>query len=184
MSKADHPVDSVQWVPIEKVNANNYNMNSVAFNEMRLLYVSIKQDGFTMPIVTIYNAETDQYVIVDGFHRYTTAIRNKDILASTDGCVPVVVINKPINELMASTIRHNRARGKHAVAGMANVVFKMLDNGWTDEDICERVGTTAEELLRLKHVTGFSKLFENVEYKKAWQTKQQIEIARRSKNAA
>jgi hypothetical protein len=88
----------------------------------------------------------------------------------------VVVIKKDINERMAATIRHNRARGEHSVTGMSNMVFEMLDNGWADNDICNHLGMEAEELLKLKHITGFSKLFQNSEYKKSWETKNQIKL--------
>jgi ParB-like chromosome segregation protein Spo0J len=170
------PVNYVRWVPIEKVHANDYNPNSVAKNEMRLLYVSILHDGYTQPVVTVYDEKTDQYVIVDGFHRYSTMRFNKDIADRNNGFLPVVVIDKSINDRMASTVRHNRARGKHSVSGMASMVFQMLENGWADEAICAELGVEPDELIRLKHVTGFSKLFENVEYKKAWETKRQIEL--------
>lgn len=174
MAQSDHPVNAVKWIPIEKVVANSWNMNSVAKNEMQLLYTSISHDGFTQPIVTIYDSEKDIYVIIDGFHRFSTARCSPDILASTDGCVPCVVIDKPINDRMASTVRHNRARGKHAITGMSNVVFKMLAEGWEDEQICKELGLEADELIRLKYVTGFAKLFESVEYRQAWVTKKQI----------
>jgi ParB-like chromosome segregation protein Spo0J len=170
------PVNYVRWVPIEKVQANDYNPNSVAKNEMRLLYVSILHDGYTQPVVTVYDESIDKYVIVDGFHRYTTMRLNKDIAERNNGLLPIVVIDKPINDRMASTVRHNRARGKHSVSGMANMVFQMLDNGWTDEAICAELGVEPDELIRLKHVTGFSKLFENVEYRKSWETKRQVEL--------
>ncbi len=170
------PVNYVRWVPIEKVQANDYNPNSVAKNEMRLLYVSILHDGYTQPVVTVYDESIDKYVIVDGFHRYTTMRLNQDIAERNNGLLPIVVIDKPINDRMASTVRHNRARGKHSVSGMANMVFQMLDNGWTDEAICAELGVEPDELIRLKHVTGFSKLFENVEYRKSWETKRQIEL--------
>jgi hypothetical protein len=88
--------------------------------------------------------------------------------------LPIVVINKDINDRMASTVRHNRARGKHSIAGMSSMVFKMLDNGWADEAICNELGMEPEELLKLKHITGFSKLFADTEYKKSWKTKRQI----------
>lgn len=94
----------------------------------------------------------------------------------TGGLLPIVVISSNINDRMASTVRHNRARGKHSIAGMSNIVFNMLDNGWKDEDICAEMGMEAEELLRLKHITGFSKLFKDVEYRKAWETRRQISI--------
>ena len=171
-----NPVDRVRWVPIDKVEANDYNPNSVAKNEMRLLYTSISHDGYTQPVVTIYDADRDKYVIVDGFHRYTTMRLNADLRDKNGGLLPVVVLDKPINDRMASTVRHNRARGKHSVAGMASMVFKMLDNGWTDEAICAEIGVTVDELVRLKHVTGFSKLFENSDYRRSWETKRQIEL--------
>ena len=136
---------------------------------MRLLYISIQHDGYTQPVVTIYNEEKDKYIIVDGFHRYLTMKHNKDLYDLNKGLLPVVVIEKDDNDLMASTIRHNRARGKHAITGMSNIVFEMLQNGGEDEKICNEVGLESEELVRLKHVTGFSKLFEDVEYNKSWE---------------
>lgn len=170
------PVDNIRWVPIDRVHANDYNPNSVAKNEMRLLYTSIKHDGYTQPVVTVYDEENDRFVIVDGFHRYTIMRLNADIRETTGGFMPIVVIDKPINDRMASTVRHNRARGKHSITGMASMVFQMLGNGWLDEAICNELGLEPDELLRLKHVTGFSKLFENVEYRKSWETKNQIQI--------
>jgi len=170
----EQPVDRVRWVDINKVTPNDYNPNSVANIEMGLLYTSIKHDGYTQPIVTIYDQERDMYTIVDGFHRYFICKNNADILNRNLGCVPIVVIKKDINDRMASTVRHNRARGSHSVSGMSNMVFKMLENGWKDNDICNELGMQPEELLKLKHITGFSKLFENIEYKKAWETKHMI----------
>lgn len=170
------PVGNVQWVNIEKVQANDYNPNSVAKKEMTLLHTSIAHDGYTQPIVTIYNEKMDKYVIVDGFHRYFVCNSHKDILARNKGRVPIVVIDKDINDRMASTVRHNRARGKHSVDGMATMVFSMLENGWEDQEICNQLGMEAEELLRLKHITGFSKLFADVKYQKAWKTKRQVLI--------
>lgn len=173
------PVDRVRWVPIEKVTPNDYNPNSVAQKEMGLLYHSIKHDGYTQPVVTVWNPERGLYEIVDGFHRYFTCKTNPDILARNNGCLPIVVIDKDINDRMASTVRHNRARGKHSVQGMSNMVFEMLENGWEDAAICNELGMEPEELLRLKHITGFSKLFADVEYKKAWVTRRQILIQKR-----
>lgn len=171
-----HPVSNVRWVPIEQVIPNDYNPNSVAPIEMKLLYTSIQHDGYTQPIVTVLDPVLDQFIIVDGFHRYFVSLHNKDILESTLGCVPIVVIDKAINDRMASTIRHNRARGKHSVKGMSAMVFQMLENGWEDPAICNELGMEAEELIRLKHITGFAKLFENTEYKKAWMTRRQIRL--------
>ena len=179
MSVKDQPVDKVRWVPIEKVKPNSYNPNAVAAIELHLLYTSIKHDGFTQPIVTIYDPDRKKYIIVDGFHRYHVMRTHQDIYDSCDGHLPIVIIDKDANDRMASTIRHNRARGKHTVAGMSSLVFNMLENGWTDADICNELGMEAEELLRLKHITGFSKLFKDTAYKKAWVTKKQILLKRK-----
>lgn len=173
----NHPVSRVRWVPVEKVRANDYNPNSVAPVEMKLLYTSIEHDGYTQPIVTVEDDDAPgSFVIVDGFHRYFVAVNNPDILESTLGCVPIVVIDKDINDRMASTVRHNRARGKHSISGMSSMVYQMLEGGWDDPDICNELGMEAEELVRLKHITGFAKLFENAEYKKAWMTRRQIRL--------
>lgn len=179
----EQPVNNVTWVSIDKVSANDYNPNAVAPTEMRLLYVSILHDGYTQPVVTVYDEKTDRYVIVDGFHRYLVMKTNKDIYERTRGLLPVVVIRKDINDRMASTVRHNRARGKHSVSGMASMVFNMLDNGWSDSDICKELGMEVDELMRLKYVTGFAKLFENVEYQKSWETKQQIRYRKEYQDA-
>jgi ParB-like chromosome segregation protein Spo0J len=141
---------------------------------MGLLYKSIKHDGYTQPIVTIYDQEKDKYVIVDGFHRYFTCKTNQDIQERNQGMLPIVIIKKDINERMAATVRHNRARGEHSVTGMSNMVFEMLNNGWSDEEVCNHLGMEPEEILKLKHITGFSKLFENSEYKRAWETHKMI----------
>ena len=168
------PIDRVRWVPIDLVQANDYNPNAVATIEMRLLYTSILHDGYTQPVVTIWDEKIGKYIIVDGFHRYTTMRCNKDIHDRNQGLLPIVVIDKSINDRMASTVRHNRARGKHSISGMSSMVFSMLENGWQDADICNELGMEPEELLRLKHITGFSKLFKDVEYAKAWETRSQI----------
>lgn len=170
-----NPVAHVRWVPIERVRANDYNPNSVALMEMQLLYVSIKHDGFTQPVVTIYDQDHDRYVIVDGFHRYMVMKRYRDIYEANGGLLPVVVIDKPINDRMASTIRHNRARGKHSVDGMSALVVSLLHNGWQDPQICDELGLEAEELIRLKHLTGYAKFFVDGQYSRALETRRQIE---------
>lgn len=168
MAIKDQPINEVEWIPIEKVFANNYNPNSVASTEMRLLYVSVKNDGYTQPVVVIYDEKKDRYVIVDGFHRYSIMRRYKDIYASCEGKLPCVVLKgKTMNELMASTVRHNRARGKHSVVGMSNIVMEMLINGASDVEVCNELGLEAEELVRLKYITGYAKLYENGEYSRA-----------------
>ena len=174
------PVDRVRWVPIENVIPNDYNPNNVAGKEMQLLYVSIKADGYTQPIVTIFDETLKKYVIVDGFHRYFVGRNQADIREAVNGMLPIVVIDKSANERMAATVRHNRARGEHSIAGMGNLVFSMLQNGMTDAEVCNEIGLEPEELLKLKHITGFSKLFVGHKYNKAWETDKMIKL-RKSK---
>lgn len=172
---SEQPVANVEWIPIEKVHANNYNPNSVATPEMKLLYISVKKDGYTQPVVCIYDKAKDRYVIVDGFHRYSIMRRYKDIYAMCEGKLPCVVLhNKTMNDLMASTVRHNRARDKHSVSGMSNIVMEMLMNGATDMQVCNELGLEAEELVRLKYITGYAKLYENGEYSRAAESERQI----------
>ena len=169
-----HPVGKVQWIHIGDVQPNDWNPNAVASEEMRLLHTSISEDGYTQPVVAIYDPESRKYVIVDGFHRWTTMRTFKDVYQTTGGYLPVVVLDKPVADRMASTIRHNRARGKHSVKGMGNLVFQMLTEGETDSTICRKIGVDAEELARLKHITGYSSLFANREYSKAMLTGRQL----------
>lgn len=172
----DQPISEILWIPIEKVHANDYNPNSVATQEMKLLYVSVKKDGYTQPVVTIYDEKRDRYVIVDWFHRYSIMRRYKDIYASCEGKLPCVVLKgKTMNDLMASTIRHNRARGKHSVQGMSNIVMEMLLNGASDLEVCNNLGLEAEELVRLKYITGYAKLYENNEFSRAAYSEKQVE---------
>jgi ParB-like chromosome segregation protein Spo0J len=183
MSDLDlQPISHVQWVDLDKVEANNYNPNSVAKTELKLLQTSILADGYTQPIVTFYDEERDMFTIVDGFHRFTCCKINEEINTRTGGKLPIVVIKKDINDRMASTVRHNRARGKHSVEGMSDMVFKMLDNGMSDSEICLELGMEAEEIVRLKHLTGFSKLFANVEYRQAWETDKQLRLRKEFKD--
>tara|TARA_R110000772_G_scaffold17603_4_gene48957 strand:- start:382 stop:1047 length:666 start_codon:yes stop_codon:yes gene_type:complete len=172
----EQPVNRIRWVLIDEVCPNDYNPNSVAKKEMGLLYTSIKHDGYTQPIVTIQDQKTGKYVIIDGFHRYYTAKTNADILERNKGYLPIVVLEKDINDRMASTVRHNRARGMHSIAGMSSMVFTMLENGWSDKEICNELGMGVEELVKLKHITGFSKLFADAEYNKAWESANQIRL--------
>jgi ParB-like chromosome segregation protein Spo0J len=180
----DQPVSHVRWVPVERVRANAYNPNQVAPNELRLLHASIAADGYTQPCVTIWDADAGMFEIVDGFHRYLVGKDRPDIRERVAGHLPLVVIDKPIAERMASTIRHNRARGRHSVTGMASIVFAMLDGGMTEAEVCAQLGMEADEMIRLKHVTGFAKLFEGVEYRRAWETRRQIRIRQDHERAA
>lgn len=173
----DQPIYEVQWIPIEKVFANDYNPNSVASPEMRLLYVSVKKDGYTQPVVTVYDEKKDRYIIVDGFHRYSIMRRYKDIYASCEGKLPCVVLKgKTMNDRIASTIRHNRARGKHSINGMSNIVMEMLMNGASDLEVCNELGLEGEELVRLKYITGYAKLYENNDYSRACYSEYQAKI--------
>lgn len=157
------PVYNVKKIPIEKIEANDYNPNKVATKEMELLYTSIKEDGYTMPVVCYYDKENDKYILVDGFHRYRVCKEHKDIYEREDGCLPVSVIEKDLNDRMASTIRHNRARGKHEVELQANLVA-MLKEGWSEDKIMKELGMTLEEVQRLLGLTGIFSEIKGVPY--------------------
>jgi len=162
------PVYNVKAVPLEKIRANNYNPNAVAPPEMRLLEKSIREDGYTMPIVCYYLPNDDMYEIVDGFHRYTVMMTCKDIREREGSMMPVVTIEKDISNRMASTIRHNRARGSHSIDLMVNIVAELVDSGMSDEWICKNIGMDADEILRLKQISGLAALFANNDFSKAW----------------
>jgi len=163
------PVYSVQAVPLEKVQANDYNPNSVAPPEMKLLETSIWEDGYTQPVVCFYDKENDKYIVVDGFHRLTVLRTSERIRERENGMLPVVVIDKEIGERMASTIRHNRARGSHNVDLMSNIVSELVEMGKGDSWICKHIGMSADELLRLKQITGLAALFKDKEFSKSWE---------------
>lgn len=162
------PVYSVKSVPIEKVTANDYNPNSVAPPEMELLETSIWEDGYTQPVVVVYDDKKDIYVVVDGFHRFTTLKNSKRIFERERGMLPVVVLRKDISDRMASTIRHNRARGSHNIELMSNIVSELVEMGKGDRWICKHIGMSPDELLRLKQITGVAALFANRDFSKSW----------------
>lgn len=168
--KFKSPVYSVIPVPIDKIEPNDYNPNHVAPPEMRLLYDSIKADGYTMPIVCYYRQEDDKYVIVDGFHRYGIMRRYKDIYKRENGLLPVSVINKPMSGCMASTIRHNRARGSHDIDLMSNIVSKLVADGKSDYWLKLHLGMDDDEIIRLKQITGLAELFKDKEFSQSWET--------------
>lgn len=153
------PVLAVRMVPAIKVVANDYNPNRVASREFELLIRSIEADGVTQPVVTFYDQSTDRYVIVDGFHRWR-------VLTEHFRCaeIPVVTIEKDIGERMASTIRHNRARGKHQVDLQAELVKSLLHHGLDDAAISRELGMTEEEVLRLRQVVGAARMMAADEY--------------------
>ena len=163
------PVYSVKAVPIEIVEANDYNPNAVAPPEMKLLETSIWEDGFTQPVVTFYDEERDKYIVVDGFHRYRILMTCKKIRDREKGMLPVVTINKEIGERIASTIRHNRARGSHNVDLMSNIVAELVEMGKSDLWIAKNIGMGVDEILRLKQITGLAVLFKDHEFSKSWE---------------
>lgn len=166
------PVYTVKRVPIEKVTANDYNPNSVAPPEMELLETSIWEDGYTQPVVTVYDPENDQYVVVDGFHRYKTLRDSERIYKREQGMLPVVVLDKDVGNRMASTIRHNRARGSHNIELMSHIVAELVEMGKGDRWICEHIGMSADELLRLKQITGLASLFQNQDFSQSWEAEE------------
>lgn len=162
------PVYDVKRVPIEKVTANDYNPNSVAPPEMALLETSIWEDGYTQPVVVVRDEENDKYVVVDGFHRYCILRDSKRINERENGHLPVVVLNKEMHDRMASTIRHNRARGSHNIELMSTIVAELVEMGKGDHWICKHIGMSVDELLRLKQITGVAALFQNQDFSKSW----------------
>ena len=169
------PVYGVLRVPLDKVEANTYNPNSVAPPEMALLYDSIKEDGYTMPVVCYYDASRDKYIIVDGFHRYRIMKEHADIYEREGGFLPVSVIDKPLDERMASTIRHNRARGSHDVDLMSNIISELHELGRSDQWISKHLGMDADEILRLKQITGLAALFKDYPFGKSWIPEEDID---------
>jgi ParB-like chromosome segregation protein Spo0J len=165
------PVYGIKAIPVEKIRANEWNPNKVAPPEMKLLYESIKQDGYTMPIVCYYDKKDDMYEIVDGFHRYRVMLEHKDIYKREGGYLPVSIIDKPIENRIASTIRHNRARGTHDVELMTNIVSELVDSGMSDEWIAKNLGMDWDEILRLKQISGLASLFKDKEFSRSWEAK-------------
>lgn len=163
------PVYNVLRIPAEKVVANDYNPNKVAPPEMELLEKSIWEDGYTQPIVTYYDEKQDKYIVVDGFHRYLTMAGSKRIREREENMLPVVVIEKEIGDRMASTIRHNRARGSHNVELMSTIVSELVEMGKGDAWICKHIGMGKQELLRMKQVTGLASLFQNKDFSDSWE---------------
>jgi len=165
-----HPVDCVFWVKSEQVEANEYNPNAVAPPEWTMLNQSIVQDGYTMSIVA--NREGDGIKIVDGFHRRLVERTNPEVSASTFGRVPITQIRQDVTgkeNRMASTILHNRARGSHNIERMSIIVAELVEMGKGDAWICKHIGMSADELLRMKQITGLASLFQNHSFSKSWE---------------
>jgi len=165
--KIEFPCLNTKLIPISKIVANSYNPNKVADVELELLAVSIGEDGLTLPIVTYYNSENNVYEIIDGFHRYTIL---KDFYNMSE--IPCVVLDKDIKQRVASTIRHNRARGKHQVELMGDIVKDLITKGWDDTQIAVELGMTKEEIIRLKISIGLPEIFSNKEYSMSWENQE------------
>jgi ParB-like chromosome segregation protein Spo0J len=172
------PVYGVLRVPLEKIKANDYNPNAVAPPEMALLETSIWEDGYTQPVVTFYDKEQDMYIVVDGFHRYTVGRTSDRIREREGGTLPIVVIDKNLSDRMASTIRHNRARGSHNIELMSTIVSELVEMGKSDGWICKHIGMSVDELLRLKQITGVAALFQNQDFSQSWDAENFEEVAR------
>jgi ParB-like chromosome segregation protein Spo0J len=158
------PVYNVKPIPVEKIRANAYNPNVVAPPEMDLLELSIWEDGYTMPCVCYYLPEEDIYELVDGFHRYLVMKTSNRIYEREKGFLPVTVINKDLSNRMASTIRHNRARGTHSIELMTNIVAELKKAGMSDAWIMSNIGMDKDELLRFKQISGLAALFADKEF--------------------
>jgi ParB-like chromosome segregation protein Spo0J len=166
---AGEPVDFVRWVPTDQVHANDYNPNTVAPPEMELLRLSIMADGYTQPVVT--NQEDDRRVVVDGFHRNRVARECPEVTERIHGYLPVVQIRAEQTDRgarIASTIRHNRARGKHHVNAMSDIVVELKSRNWTDERIGRELGMEPDEVLRLCQVAGLAELFADDDFSASW----------------
>lgn len=167
----EEPVDCIQWIPEDAVKANQYNPNAVAAPEMELLALSIKSDGYTQPIVSFVE-DDDKYEVVDGFHRSRVGKEHPEVRERIHGYLPLVVINQDrvgIKDRMASTIRHNRARGRHKVDAMSEIVVELSRRKWKDDRIAKELGMTPDEVLRLKQITGLAEAFSDREFSEAWE---------------
>jgi len=167
----NEPVDCVLWVKNTNVYANDYNPNSVAPPEMKLLHVSISEDGYTQPIVSMID-ENGLREVVDGFHRHRVGKEYEDIQNRVHSYLPVVSINedrKSKADRIASTIRHNRARGKHKVTAMSDIVIELKKRNWSDEKIGRELGMDADEVLRLSQISGLAEMFKDNEFSMAWE---------------
>lgn len=164
------PVECVRWVKSDLVIANDYNPNKVAPPEMELLHTSIQEDGYTQPIVVWFHDGI--YEVVDGFHRNRVGKEYQDIKERINGYLPVVIINnenEDKGDRIASTIRHNRARGKHTVDGMSDIVIELKRRNWSDAKIARELGMDADEVLRLTQITGLAEMFANKDFSQAWE---------------
>lgn len=167
---ASEPVDCVIWVPANQVEANDYNPNSVAPPEMKLLEISITEDGYTQPIVVW--GKNNYFEVVDGFHRNRVGKESETVRNRVRGYLPITLINhdrEDKGDRIAATIRHNRARGKHQIAAMSDIVLDLSRRNWSDAKIGRELGMEPDEVLRLKQITGLAELFSDIEFSEAWE---------------
>ena len=165
------PVDCVQWIESSGVTANDYNPNKVAPPEMRLLELSIEEDGFTQPIV-VWQSDGDVFEVIDGFHRHRVGKESAIVSDRLGGYLPVTVVNSERtgrNDRIASTIRHNRARGKHKISAMSDIVVELKRRCWSDSKVAKELGMDPDEVLRLTQITGLADMFANGEFSEAWE---------------
>jgi ParB-like chromosome segregation protein Spo0J len=165
------PVDCVLWIKNSELKANDYNPNSVAPPEMELLHLSIKEDGYTQPIVS-YKTEKE-IEVVDGFHRYRIGKDYKDINDRIMGYLPITIINDERGEKgdrIAATIRHNRARGKHQIGAMSDIVLELKRRNWSDAKIGKQLGMDQDEVLRLTQISGITEMFKDKDFSQAWES--------------
>ena len=168
-----HPVDCVLWVKQESVAPNDYNPNNLAPPEKRLLLTSLETDGFTQPIVVLRQDEA-RYTIVDGFHRHELSSNKAPLKQQLNGYLPVTCLENHSatrDTLMAATIRHNRARGRHQIPAMSSIVHELANLGWSDAKISQELGMDADEVLRLKQINGLAELFGDRQFSQAWTVK-------------
>ncbi|ACR70141.1 hypothetical protein DBV23_12460 [Edwardsiella ictaluri] len=166
---ADEPVDCVLWIASERIEANDYNPNVMAPVEKRLLQRSLASDGYTQPVVAV--AQGERYVVIDGFHRYLLGRKNGALRQRLQGYLPVTLLvsaSEDTASRIAATIRHNRARGKHQIASMSDIVRDLHRLGWDEERIGAELGMDADEVLRLKQISGLAELFADEDYSQGW----------------
>ncbi len=161
------PVSYIRWVPIKHIVANTYNPNKVAVAEKRLLLLSMTNHGITCPLI-VRNKGNNTYELIDGFHRFKLIEKCKELKTRLNNKVPVVILNISENERIVATIRHNRARGKHQIDGIADVVKLLTENGWSTERIMKELGMEADEALRLKQFKGLAAKFKDSDYSNSW----------------
>lgn len=172
----NEPVDFVKWVRNTNVTHNDYNPNKVAPPEMRLLELSIVNDGYTQPIVSWSNPDKDKIEVIDGFHRHRVGKESKVVSQRVCGYLPIVDIRteqSSKNDRMASTIRHNRARGKHQVDAMSEIVIELKNRNWRNARIAKELGMDEEEVLRLCQISGMENLFSDKDFSRAWESDDQ-----------